>query len=187
MVKFTSIVLLLIVLLVIPKIVSAESVAGDSASLKPIETIASNTPLISDRNIQRSVIREILSERSSPLESEVDAFMDACITHDIDCYLLPSIAGLESSFGKFTHPDSHNPFGWGGGHIMFDSWSEGFQKVALGLKKNYIGRGATTIEEMGPIYAASPTWAVRVRAIHNQFVALEKEKREKMSMISLIN
>ncbi|MBP9691095.1 glucosaminidase domain-containing protein [Candidatus Woesebacteria bacterium] len=186
MVKYISIVLLLIVLLVIPKIVSAESVAGDSATLKPIETIASNSSLLSEQNIQRSVIREILSERASPLESEVDAFMDACITHDIDCYLLPSIAGLESSFGKFIYPDSHNPFGWGGGLIMFESWSEGFQKVAFGLKKNYIGRGATTIEEMAPIYAASPTWAVRVRSIHNQFVAREEEKRRKLSMLSVL-
>lgn len=186
MVKNIAIVLLLIVLLVIPKIVSAESIAGDSATLLPIETTDSNTSISTQRNLQRSVIREILSENSSPLETEVDAFMDACITQDIDCYLLPSIAGLESSFGKFTYPGSHNPFGWGGGMIMFDSWSDGFQVVAAGLKKNYIGRGATSIEEIAPIYAASPTWAVRVRSIHTKFEKLEAEKREKLSMISII-
>jgi hypothetical protein len=56
MVKNIAIVLLLIVLLVIPKIVSAESIAGDSATLKSIETTDSNTSISTQRNLQRSVM-----------------------------------------------------------------------------------------------------------------------------------
>lgn len=167
---------LLIALLVLPKTASAEIVAGHSATLQSIEVNEPRLASYVDRNLQRAVIREILAERNSPLESEVDAFIDACTTYEIDCYLLPSIAGLESSFGKHLYPDSHNPFGWGGGYIMFDSWSEGFHRVAKGLKNNYMARGAETIEEIGPIYAASPTWAVRVRSFHTKFIELEAEK-----------
>lgn len=122
------------------------------------------------------VITEVLSKRKSPLVSEVDGFMNACTTHDIDCYLLPSISGLESSFGKHVYPGSFNPFGWGGGYIMFDSWEDGFMDVAAGLKRRYIEKGADTIEKMGPIYAASPTWAVRVRSLHSEFIRIEEEK-----------
>jgi len=170
------IVLFLIVLFILPASVHASQEAGTSATLSPQMTEAPVNAYV-DRSIKRMVISEVLNKYNAPLASEVDGFVNACITHDIDCYLLPSIAGLESSFGKFTHPESHNPFGWGGGYIMFDTWEEGFMAVAKGLSKNYIARGADTIETMGPIYAASPTWAQRVRYFHNEFERVEVEKK----------
>jgi len=185
MVKNITVLLFLIVLLIIPKTISASSIAGQSATLQVAEEAKElRIDMYVERTVQRAVIRELLASYNSPLADETDAFMSACISYDIDCYLLPSIAGLESSFGKFTHPESQNPFGWGGGLIMFDSWSEGFDTVAKGLKNNYIGRGAETIEEMGPIYAASPTWAVRVRSIHSKFVRLEEDKKVMYSRLA---
>ncbi|QQS43612.1 glucosaminidase domain-containing protein [Candidatus Roizmanbacteria bacterium] len=177
MVKNIAVLLLLIVLLILPNTVRAEQIAGTSAKLVTAETTDDRVDQYVERNLQKSVIREVLESKKSPLVTEVDAFMDACTTYEIDCYLLPSIAGLESSFGKHLIPESHNPFGWGGGHIYFDSWSDAFHAVAKGLKNNYIGRGAETIEEIGPIYAASPTWAVRVRSIHNEFERREADKK----------
>lgn len=177
MVKNIAVLLLLIVLLILPENVQAENIAGKSATLTPVATTEARIDTFVERNIQRAVIREVLSKRNSPLADEADAFIDACTTYGIDCYLLPSIAGLESSFGKHLLPDSHNPFGWGGGRIMFDSWSDAFHAVAKGLRNNYIERGAETIEEIGPIYAASPTWAVRVRYFHNEFERVEAEKK----------
>lgn len=177
MVKNIAVLLLLIVLLILPNTVRAEQVAGTSAKLVTAEKADTRIDEYVERNIQKSVIREVLERKKSPLAGEVDAFIDACTTYDIDCYLLPSIAGLESSYGKHLMPGSHNPFGWGGGHIYFESWSEAFHAVARGLKHNYIDRGAETIEEIGPIYAASPTWAVRVRSIRTQFEELEADKK----------
>lgn len=167
--------ILLIVLFTFPTTVHASKEAGASASISP-QTQEKSIDNYVDRSIQRMVISEVLNKYNAPLASEVDGFINACTTYDIDCYLLPSIAGLESSFGKFTYPNSHNPFGWGGGYIMFDSWDDGFMAVAKGLSTKYIARGADTIESMGPIYAASPTWAQRVRYFHNEFERVEAEK-----------
>lgn len=170
-------VLILIVLFIFTQPVFAGSIAGSSAQLETISSDELDLNSSVDRSIKRAVITEVLEKYDSPLLTEVDAFMDACTASEIDCYLLPSITGLESSFGRFLLPGSYNPFGWGGGYIIFDSWSDGFNTVAQGLKKNYIGSGATTIEEIGPIYAASPTWAQRVRLFHNEFERVETEKK----------
>ena len=63
---------------------------------------------------------------------------------------------------------------------MFKTWDEGIDTVAKGLKNGYIKKGALTVEDIGPIYSESPTWAVRVNYFVNQF---EKEE-EKMLLLS---
>ncbi|PIZ66072.1 hypothetical protein COU87_03910 [Candidatus Roizmanbacteria bacterium CG10_big_fil_rev_8_21_14_0_10_39_12] len=165
----------LIVLLLYPSDVFASKEAGSSASLIQ-EVQESSIDEYVEKSVKRMVIQIVLEKYNAPLSSEVDGFMNACTNYNLDCYLLPSIAGLESSFGKFTYPESHNPFGWGGGHIMFESWEDGFMTVAKGLSERYVARGADTIETIGPIYAASPTWAQRVRYFHNEFERVEREK-----------
>lgn len=170
-----AILLMLIAILANPASVRAQKEAGSSASVSA--KIQTNTDSYTDLAIKRKVIYEILSKNNSPLVGEVDAFIATCTKYAIDCYLLPSITGLESSFGKYTHPNSNNPFGWGGGYMMFDSWADCIDAVGKGIRNNYIDKwGATSIETMGPIYAESPTWAVRVRYFHNKFTELEAEK-----------
>lgn len=175
---FNLIVLVLIISITLftPSVEAAQKEAGSSASVSA--KIQAPPDTYTDLAIKRKVIYEILSKNNSPLVGEVDAFIATCTKYEIDCYLLPSITGLESSFGKYTHPGSHNPFGWGGGYIMFDSWADCIDAVGKGVRKNYIDTwGVTSIETMGPIYAESPTWAVRVRSFHNKFVKLEAEKQ----------
>lgn len=166
--------LVLIVLLIFTQPTIAFYEADNSASINNSDKYLS----ISDkeRYVQRATIKAVLDSYNSPLASQVDGFMNACMTYDIDCYLLPSIAGLESTFGKFTYPNSHNPFGWGGGLIMFESWEDGFMAVAKGLRNNYIDKGRDTIDKIAPIYAESPTWATRVSYFHNKFKEAESEK-----------
>ncbi len=158
----------------------AEIIAGASAPL-------THQSFIADKDIEsikekelKIIIESVLNKYNSPLTGESEAFVKACIKYQIDCFLLPSIAGLESTFGKFIWPNSYNPFGWARGYMMFDSWSEGFDTVAKGLKNGYIKKGAETIEEIGPIYAESPTWAIRVNWFIKQF---EKEE-EKLTLLS---
>jgi hypothetical protein len=128
----------------------------------------------------KNVIENVLKRYDSPMADDADSFVKACIKYQIDCYLLPSIAGLESTFGKFIWPNSHNAFGWDRGYMMFDSWAEGIDTVAKGLKKGYINKGALTVEDIGPIYSESPTWAVRVNFFIQQF---EKEEA-KLTLLS---
>ncbi len=169
---------LLFILSAIP--VNAEIIAGASAPL-------THQTFIDDRDIESireneliTVIDSVLNRYGSPMAGEGESFVKTCVKYQIDCYLLPSIAGLESTFGKFIWPDSHNPFGWARGYMMFDNWSESIDTVGAGLRKGYLNKGALSVDEIGPIYSESPTWAVRVNYFINQF---EKEEA-KMTLLS---
>lgn len=158
----------------------AEIIAGASAPLTHRSFIdTKDIEQLQEKKLQ-IVIESVLKRYNSPLSGESEAFVKTCIKYQIDCFLLPSIAGLESTFGKFIWPNSYNPFGWARGYMMFDSWSAGFDTVAKGLKNGYIKKGALTVEDIGPIYSESPTWAIRVNFFINQF---EKEE-EKMTLLS---
>lgn len=158
----------------------AEIIAGASAPLTHRSFIdTKDIEQLQEKKLQ-IVIESVLKRYNSPLSGESEAFVKACIKYQIDCYLLPSIAGLESTFGKFIYPNSYNPFGWDRGYMMFSDWSEGIDTVAKGLKKGYLNKGATTVDTIGPIYSESPTWAIRVNFFVNQF---EKEEK-KLSLLS---
>lgn len=123
-------------------------------------------------------IKKVLTKYNAPLASEAKAFTNTCIKYNIDCYLLPAISGLESGFGRYTAVGSHNPFGWGGGYIYFESWSHGIDRVGSGIKTGYYDRGLTTPYLIGPVYAESPTWAARVSTYVAQFQEAETETKE---------
>jgi len=102
----------------------AEIIAGASAPLVHKSYVSQNDiEQLRQRKIKIS-IESVLKRYDSPMSKESDAFVKTCIKYQIDCYLLPAIAGLESTFGKFIYPNSYNPFGWGRGYTMFSNWSE---------------------------------------------------------------
>lgn len=158
----------------------AEIIAGASAPLAHQSLIDVNDIKQLQEDKTRIIIESVLKRYNSPMVGESENFVKACTKYQINCYLLPAIAGLESSFGKFIYPNSYNPFGWGRGYMVFNSWSEGFDTVANGLKNNYIKKGVETTEEIGRIYSESPTWASRVNFFIDQF---EKEEA-KMTLLS---
>ena len=126
---------------------------------------------------QKATIKNILEKYRSPLTSEVDTFINVCYQYQIDCYLIPAIAGVESTFGHYFIPSSFNPFGWGGGKIFFKNFQEAIEKVAYGLKSNYIDRGLITIEAIGKVYAESPFWTQKVLFFIDQFKKEEENIR----------
>ena len=156
--------------------------AGNSAKIATREsdlTPAQSTPSI----IKKMAISRVLARYRSPYTASASAFVEACVKHNIDCYMLPAISGVESYFGKFTYPNSNNPFGWGGGLIMFTSWDNGIDTVAAGLSKNYVQKGRETIQEIAPIYCPpSTTWSGKVEFFYKQFV-LEEQKLTKLNNI----
>ena len=170
--KLVVIIILTTIYFLLPKTISGQLISGHSATM----TYNSKTDAsLKNSIIKKIVIRRVLDKYTSPLLDETDSFIKSCNNYNLDCYLLPSITGLESSFGRYIYPNSFNPFGWGGGYIMFDNWSLAINTVAKGLRENYINKGAETIEQIGPIYAESPTWAVRVKYFKNIF-EIEEEK-----------
>lgn len=156
----------LIILLILSNPVYADKIAGNSA------VIAYNTNLANRGSsifLKKLAIRRVLEKYDAPLADESDSFINTCQRYDLDCYLLPSIAGLESTFGRFIYPYSYNPFGWARGYMMFKSWAEGIETVGRGLRKNYLDKGALSVSEIGPIYSESPTWSTRVQYFINEF------------------
>lgn len=144
----------------------AEKIAGTSAAITyNINPNSKEQELF----IKKLSIKKVLDKYNAPLSNQADSFIASCKGYDLDCYLLPSISGLESTFGEYVYPNSYNPFGWGGGTIIFNSWEDGITTVAKGLRENYINKGADSIEQIGRIYSESPTWAPRVRYFMNEF------------------
>lgn len=153
---------MLAILYKVSTVYGAENIAGSSAYLSDVNNLS-----VHEYNLKKNAITKVLNKYESPLIQNVDAFVETCLKYDLNCYLLPSISGLESTFGRYVSPDSYNPFGWGGGYIDFESWNKAIDTVGLGLKNNYIAKGAVTVDQIGNIYAASSTWASRI----NNFIA----------------
>jgi len=169
--------ILFLVLIIRKKPTVAAEIAGHSARLNFARVKTEIDPSSNDLFFKAKAIEEILSDYHSPLVQEIEAFIKSCRKYNLNCYLLPAIAGLESTFGQFIYPQSYNPFGWGGGYIIFNNWAEAIDTVAQGLRKNYLDKGAQTIDEIGVIYSESPTWARRINWFVNKFEQKEKEIR----------
>lgn len=165
--------------LMLPVSINArEQSAGDSAGISNGVGVNYSLNPAHDLLIKKTSIKKVLNRYNSPLVDNIDDFMKACNKYNLDCYLLPAITGLESTFGQFIYPNSYNPFGWGGGYIMFTNWGEGIDAVARGLRQNYLNKGAQTTTQIGRIYSTSPTWAIRVDFLKKQFYNEEEKLRD---------
>lgn len=144
-----------------------ESEAGEAAKL-------SFGQMLRDERVDK--LRSYLTSHNSPLTDEAPHFVAEADRLDLDWKLVAAISGVESTFGKHTPPGSYNGWGWGiptgaQSGIAFESWKHGITSVSEGLKYRYIDRGATSIEQIGRIYAASPRWSGNVRFFLNQIEA----------------
>ena len=157
--------------------IRAQSIAGSSAAVvsQEINYTASPSSLLKIA-IKRKAMTEVLKRYNAPLLSEVDSFLEACTTYNLDCYLLPAISGVESTFGRFLLPGTFNPFGWGRGLLAFTSYNQTIMTVGKGLRENYINKGATTVDKIGRIYCEGDTWSGKVKFFMNQFEEEEKKQ-----------
>lgn len=127
-----------------------------------------------DRRAQ--IIKDYLAKHNSPLENSAQDFIEAADQYGLDWRLVVSIAGTESTFGKFI-PGGHDPLytsynGWGWGVygdnvLKFKSWREAIFTISKGLKENYVDKGYTEPMIMNKKYAASPTWGAKVTYFMN--------------------
>lgn len=157
-----------------PKAIIAQKIAENSAGLN--FKIEGNSERF-NRFIIAKTIKLVFEKNHSPLSNSIFSFVDACYRHNLDCYLLPAIAGVESSYGKFLIPQTYNPFGWGGGRIIFMSWEDAINEVADKIKKNYINKGLTDVYSIGKKYSQDPTWAIKILSIIENFKEVEKKQR----------
>ena len=112
------------------------------------------------------ILEAYLNDYGSPLAPHANTFVETADKYNLDWRLVVSISGLESGYGKHQPLGSHNGWGWGynnGTVKHFASWDEAIEEISRGLREGYLKE----IEQsdpyiIGPTYAASPTWAVRV-------------------------
>src|SRR3989344_4865811 len=88
-------------------------------------------------------VRNVFKRYNSPLVDQAAFYVKYADEFGVDWKLLPAISGLESTFGRFLMPGSYNAYGW----------------------------GATDVWSIGPIYAESPTWSVRVNRFMQEIEA----------------
>jgi len=156
--------------------VNAQAIAGSSAAVAYIEKNATTSISLQKIALKRKAMTEVLKRYNAPLLSEVDSFIDACTTYNLDCYLLPSIAGVESTFGTFIIPGTYNPFGWGRGELAFTNFNQTIMTVGKALRENYMNKGADTVDKIGRIYCEGDTWSTKVKFFMNQFEEEEKKQ-----------
>src|SRR3989344_1584062 len=156
----------------------ADEVRSSSAKLAPVVNTQKDYTL----DTRTKAVRNVFKKYNSPLIDQAAFYVKYADEFDVDWKLLPSIAGLESTFGRFLMPGSYNAYGWGGGRIYFESWEDGIKIINKAIRENYIDRGATDVWSIGPIYAESPTWSVRV----NSFMQEINEEYLKLSVFSML-
>lgn len=111
-----------------------------------------------------AILTKYLAQFDSPLQYHAQDFIDAANEYGLDWRLVASIAGVESTFGKFI-PGGYNGWGWGvygTQAVYFNSWKDGIYTVSKGLKEDYISRGLLDPYAMNRRYAQSPTWGAKV-------------------------
>lgn len=115
------------------------------------------------------ILANYLASYNSPMQYQAQDFIDASNKFSLDWKILPAIAGVESTFGKFI-PGGYNAYGWGvygTQAVYFNSWREGIFTVARGLRENYLDKGLTEPYSINRIYAASPFWGAHVSYFMN--------------------
>jgi hypothetical protein len=97
------------------------------------------------------IVRQYLKSYDSPLTPYTEEVIRVSDKYGLDYRLLPAIAQQESNLCKVIPPGSYNCWGWGihsAGSLGFDSYNEGLDTVAKGLKTNYIDKGYVTVNEI---------------------------------------
>jgi len=148
---------------------------------------------------RKKILADYLAKYNSPLQPYAGDFVDAADANGIDWRLVAAISGVESTFGKHTPGSlvgqsiSYNGWGWGvygTKALYFDSWTHGINTVSAGLGKNYVAKGRVTPDQIGKIYAASPTWSIKVNYFlkdMDKFAATYPTSQLEVSYLSIAN
>ena len=131
----------------------------------------SPAPLVETKELDKraKILASYLASHNSPMQYHAQDFIDAADKYALDWKMLPAIAGVESTFGKFI-PGGYNAYGWGvygTNRIYFASWTEGIFSVAKGLRENYLNHGLTNPHSINRMYAASKHWGGNVTYFMN--------------------
>jgi hypothetical protein len=127
--------------------------AFESYSHETQASVLESKSVIEDNRVKS--LELFFSKFNSPLKPHSDTFVEVADKYGLDYRLLPAIACMESTCGKYLIPGTYNPFGWGiygTNYISFDNYEQAIDTVGKGLKDNYLSRGFDTPAKIAPIY-----------------------------------
>jgi len=109
-------------------------------------------------------LKQFFRKYNSPLYDYAELIVSVSDKYGFDYRLLPAIAMQESNLCRYIPENSHNCWGWGiyGDQVLrFSSYEEAIEKVAAGIKKEYIDKGLVTASMIMKKYTPSSpgTWA----------------------------
>ena len=90
--RILNLVAIIVIFLFSAAPVKGQNVADQSAKVLLIEAKNLDTQRMAKKKL---AIKRVLVRTNSPLIESVDEFVGTCDTYGLDCYLLPSITGLE--------------------------------------------------------------------------------------------
>ena len=134
------------------------------------------------------ILADYFAKYNSPFEYHAQDFIDAADRYGVDWKLVPSISGVESTFGKQTY--GYNAWGWGiygDNRLNFNSWRNGIFTVTSGLKEGYIDKGLTNPYTMNKKYAASPSWGWKVDFFMKDLESFVKDYEAEKTPIKIAN
>jgi hypothetical protein len=127
---------------------------------------------------REAVLNKFFEKYNSPLKGSARTFVKVADKYQIDYKILPSIACMESTCGKFLIEGSYNPFGWGvygNQYIAFDSYEDAIETVGKGLNEGYFAKGLDKLELIAPVYTPPNhvNWLSGVRYFSNEIAYFE--------------
>lgn len=137
------------------------------------QVLGSSDFQIDSEDAREIIIRKYLEKYNSPMAPFAGFIVETSDKYSLDWRLLVAIAQQESNLGKKIPKDSYNAWGWGihsRGSLGFESWEEGIETVAKGLKEKYIDKGYVTPEEIMSKYTphSNGSWAFGVIQFLNE-------------------
>ena len=176
-------------LLILPLLFLNRKVSAD----RKVENPDPQLEVVSGKKLDKkaTILAKYLARFDSPLQYHAQDFIDAAETYQLDWKMVPAIAGVESTFGKFI-PGGYNAWGWGvygTQAIYFDSWRDGIFTIAKGLREGYLNKGLTDPYSINRVYAASPYWGGKVsyfmQDLENFSDQFEAEGQKTAVMVSI--
>lgn len=165
----------LLISLVVFALLPVSQVEAAQLNLVPTQQMQVEAKLLDPRAM---ILRDYLGRYDSPLKNHAQDFIEAADLYQLDWKLVPAIAGVESTFGKY--PVGKNAWGWGvygDQAILFPTWKQGIYTVTRGLKEGYLDRGLTNPYAMNRVYAVSPAWGWKVSYFMNDLENFAKSRQ----------
>ena len=148
---------------------------------EPVDTATPVEPVVYDGLTMNELVEKLNRSLKSTLSGTGESFAKYCLEMGVDPYLAVAIVLHETgcNYSCSTQVKKCNNVGGmkgspscnGTSYAKFNTLDDGIYSFVKNLKENYYDYGLTTPESMNKKYAASTTWATKVKHYINKIKA----------------